>query len=512
MTPGTGTQSLPSTLPPHRRLLVRIVGVMVAAILAIEGIILVVTTQRHRDDTRNRFFATAEGEGWRAAAPLAEQLAMGGADALRPDQLPQVNGATTTLFDAEGRLLESTATRVSPDLATLIRDFLRGNPAFGRTGETASGCFVLIPLRQMGELYGALAVTKPAASLRRESIHYILRTLGVILVICAFTSLVVLLYLVREVLRPVQRIVAANVATGHGAEELIPASDIPITELGEISQTRNRMLLSLRSAREEILAKNRELESWNRTLEERVAERTAALEQAQERVVQAEKLAAIGKLAASVAHEINNPLGIIAAAAEDLRRQLVQAGTPDRDGVGRSLEIVRSQIQRCKRIVDALLNYSRRRPSTPEVTDLQRFLDETLDLVRHRARKEDKPLTLDVADPPPSAAIMQTQLQQALINLLDNALDATGPGQRITVGAGRTVHGVAVWVENQGEPIPAEVQESIFEPFFTTKPPGRGAGMGLAIAANFIRAQGGRLRYENAPSGGARFVIELPGG
>ncbi|MGD2064714.1 MAG: ATP-binding protein [Nitrospirota bacterium] len=510
MTPAAGTPPVPFPLPPHRRLLVRIVGVMVAAILAIEGIILVVTTQRHRDDTRNHFFASAEGEAWRAAAPLAEQLAMGGADTIRPEQLPRVHGASTALFDAEGRLLEATATGESPDLVALVRGFLESSPAFGRTGDVATGCYVLIPLRQMGKLYGALAVTKSSDSLRRESLHYILRTLGVILVICAFTSLVVLLYLVREVLHPVQRIVAANVATGHGTEELIPADDIPITELGEISQTRNRMLLSLRSAREEILAKNRELESWNRTLEDRVAERTAALEQAQERVVQAEKLAAIGKLAASVAHEINNPLGIIAAGAEDLRRQLGHAGAPDRDEVNRSLEIIRSQIQRCKRIVDALLNYSRRRPSAPEVTDLRRFLDETLELVRHRARKEDKPLALDVADPPPSAAIMQTQLQQALINLLDNAIDAADPGQQITVGADRTAHGVAVWVENQGEPIPPEVQESIFEPFFTTKPPGRGAGMGLSIAANFIRAQGGRLRYEDAATGGARFVIELP--
>ena len=145
------------------------------------------------------------------------------------------------------------------------------------------------------------------------------------------------------------------------------------------------------------------------------------------------------------------------------------------------------------------------------MTDLRRFLDETLDLVRHRARKEDKSLTLDVAEPPPAAAIMQTQLQQSLINLLENALDATPPHAKITVGAARIDHGVAVWVENQGEPIPAEIREVIFEPFFTTKPPGRGAGMGLAIAANFIRAQGGHLRYEDASGGGARFVIELPG-
>jgi len=500
-------------LPPWRRLIVRIVGVMVAAILAIEGIILIPTTLHNREQARRHFFAEAEAKAWEVAFALAERLAMGG-DIPQPAELPWVAGAETSLYDADGHLLTTTAKAQTPEDS--IRDFLAAMPSSARTGEGESGCYVLIPLRQMGQMYGALAMVKSDDLLRRESLGYILRTLGVILVICAFTSLVVLFYLVREVLRPVEQIVAANVATtaGDTGEAIIPADEIPVTELGEIIETRNQMLLNLRSAREEILAKNRELASWNRTLEARVAERTTALEQAQERMVQAEKLAAIGKLAASVAHEINNPLGIIGANATDLQRQLARgAGTDlDREEAGRSLEIIRSQIQRCKRIVDALLNYSRRRPSKPEVADLRAFLDETVELVRHRARTEEKPLAMEVEEPPPTFAIMQTHLQQALINLLENALDATAPGQRITVGAGRTATGISLWVENEGEGVPAAVQESIFEPFFTTKPPGSGAGMGLAIAANFIRAQGGRLRYEDPVNGGARFVIELPGG
>jgi signal transduction histidine kinase len=500
-------------LPPWRRLIFRIVGVMVAAILAIEGIILIPTTLHNRDAARRQFFAEAEAKAWEVAFGLAERLAMGG-DIPDAAELPRVAGAATTLYDADGHLLATTATDVLRTPDETIRGFLADMPSGARPGEDEAGCYVFIPLRQMGNMYGALAMVKASARLQQESIRYVVRTLGVILVICAFTSLVVLFYLVREVLRPVERIVAANVATSAGeeAEALIPDDQIPLTELGEIIATRNRMLHNLRGAREEILAKNRELASWNRTLEERVAERTTALEHAQARVVQAEKLAAIGKLAASVAHEINNPLGIIGANATDLQRQLARRAGPDRDReeAGRSLEIIRSQIQRCKRIVDALLNYSRRRPAKPEVVDLQGFLDETVELVRHRARSEDKPLTVDVEEPPPTFAIMQTHLQQALINLLENALDATIPGQHITVGAARMTDGMRLWVENEGEGVPAAAQESIFEPFFTTKPPGSGAGMGLAIAAHFIRAQGGRLYYEDPPAGGARFVIELP--
>jgi len=507
VSPGT------APLPPSRRLIFRIVGVMVAAILAIEGIILIPTTLHNREEARLHFFAEAEATAWKVAFALAERLAMGG-DTPQPAELPSVAGAETSLYDADGRLLTTTARASTQTPDAPIRDFLAAMPSSARTGEGASGCYVLIPLRQMGQMYGALALVKPDALLQRESLRYVVRTLGVILVICAFTSLVVLFYLVRAVLRPVEQIVAANVATTgeEGGESLIPADEIPVTELGAIIETRNRMLLNLRSAREEILAKNRELASWNRTLEARVAERTTALEQAQERVVQAEKLAAIGKLAASVAHEINNPLGIIGANATDLQRQLARGvgADLDREEAGRSLEIIRSQVQRCKRIVDALLNYSRRRPSRPEVANLRAFLDETVELVRHRARAEEKPLTLEIEEPPPSFAILQTHLQQALINLLENALDATDRGQRITVGAARTAAGMSLWVENEGQGVPAAVQESIFEPFFTTKPPGSGAGMGLAIAANFIRAQGGRLRYEDAPTGGARFVIDLP--
>ncbi len=486
-------------LPPHRRLLVRIVAVMVVAIVAIEGVILIPTTLHDRDEMRRNFFAEAEAAAWEAAPALAAALAAG-----ETPRLPEVMCSRVTVYDPAGRVVVTTDQDpgLGPKAAALVR---RGDRV-ERGQEPDGRCYLLLRLNYHDTPVGCVAVVKPADAIARATYRYVLKTLGLVLLICGFTALILLLYLVRAVLRPVERIVAANVASGAGGEKIIPETEIPATEIGEIMRTRNRMLASLRVTREEVEAKNRELASWAQTLEERVAERTAALKQAQEQVVQVEKMAAIGKLAASVAHEINNPLGIIGTSGEELRRAL--AGVEEAQ---RPLEIIHSQVGRCKRIIDALLDFSRRRPARPEPTDLAPFLEETLELLRPRARQEHKELRLTVA-PGVRATLLPTQLQQALVNLVTNGLDATPEGGAVRVGAEARGARVCLWVEDDGPGVHAEQVAEAFEPFFTTKAPGQGAGMGLAIAANFIHAQGGTLTYEAAADGGARFVIDLPAG
>ncbi len=486
-------------LPPHRRLLVRIVAVMVVAIVAIEGVILIPTTLHDRAEMRRRFFAEAEAAAWEAAPALATALAHGAVPGL-----PEVMCSHVTIYDPAGRAVAGTDP--DPRLGRAVVALLGRGDRVERGQEASGRCFLLLRLIYHDTPVGCVAVVKPADAIARATLHYVLRTLGMVLLICGFTALIVLLYLVRAVLRPVERIVAANVASGGGGEKIIPEDEIPLTEIGEIMRTRNRMLARLRGTREEVEAKNRELASWAQTLEARVAERTTALKQAQEQVVQAEKMAAIGKLAASVAHEINNPLGIIGASAEELRRAL-----DGEEEAQRPLEIIHSQVGRCKRIIDALLDFSRRRPARPESTELAPFLEETLELLRPRARQEDKELRLSVAARV-RATVLPTQLQQALVNLVTNGLDATAAGGVVRVGAEARGERVCLWVEDDGQGIPADQVAEAFEPFFTTKAPGRGAGMGLAIAANFVHAQGGTLAYEAAARGGARFVIDLPAG
>ncbi|RMF78109.1 MAG: sensor histidine kinase, partial [Nitrospirae bacterium] len=159
--------------------------------------------------------------------------------------------------------------------------------------------------------------------------------------------------------------------------------------------------------------------------------------------------------------------------------------------------------------LDALLDFSRRRPAAPEPVALAPFLEETLELLRPRARQEGKGIDLRVPEGL-TATVLPTQLQQAVVNLVANGLDATPPGGGVRVGAEGRGDRVCLWVEDDGPGIPEGEVEAAFEPFVTTKAPGAGAGMGLPIAANFVHACGGTLRYERAAGGGARFVVDLP--
>jgi len=223
--------------------LVRIVAVMVLAIVTIEGVILIPMVLHDRAEMRRRFFAEAEAAAWEAAPALVAALARGE----RPP-FPEVGGAAVVVYDPLGRPLATTGDDpgLGPAAVALLA---RGAPV--ERGEEASGrCYLLLRLTRHEAVVGSIAVVKPADAMARATRAYLWRTLGLVLLICTFTALIVLLYLIRAVLRPVQQIVAANVATGAAGEEIIPEPKIPATELGEIMRTRNRMLTSLRVARE----------------------------------------------------------------------------------------------------------------------------------------------------------------------------------------------------------------------------------------------------------------------
>lgn len=497
-------------LPVTRRLQVRILGVTLFAIVLIELIILVPTTFHYRNELRSEFYDRAHAAGWRNAMLIAAELRRTETDVDRIAMLAALEGTASAVFDANGASVWSSSgwDDAADGLPLDVRN------ATELQGERNEICFALVPLSDMdGNPLGTLVFIKPDELIRRETIAYVGRILGLVLVICLCTGAIVLAFVYREIVRPVERVVRANVsaARGEGSPELISQEDIPRTELGEIMRTRNQMLSSLRAARETIVAKSEELERWNRLLEQRVEERSVALERQRQRTVQAEKLAAIGRLAASVAHELNNPLGIIGASAENLRREL--QATPRHDDfqtVDRSLEIVQSQIQRCKRIIDSLLNFSRRAPSEPEKIDVAEFLAQTLELVRHRASADGKTLELDVPRELPAIVVMKTLLQQTLINLLENALDASSPGQTVSLAARGERDTLLISVRDSGSGMSREARQRAFEPFFTTKPPGRGAGMGLTIASSHVRAHGGTIMVEQADGGGTVFHVRLP--
>jgi signal transduction histidine kinase len=226
---------------------------------------------------------------------------------------------------------------------------------------------------------------------------------------------------------------------------------------------------------------------------------TAALADHQRQLVQSEKLAGIGRLAAGVAHEINNPLGVILGYAKLLQRRCD-------GGMAEDLGVIEEETLRAKEIVDGLLDLSRPLPPGAEDVDLRALSEEVVSRLREARLLDGVEVTVD------GRAVARghaEKLRQVLVNLLRNAAEAAGAGGRveIRIGAGGPVAEVAV--EDSGPGIPEELRARLFEPFFTTK--AKGTGLGLAVSRAIARAHGGDLETTQAPHGGARFALRLPG-
>jgi C4-dicarboxylate-specific signal transduction histidine kinase len=225
----------------------------------------------------------------------------------------------------------------------------------------------------------------------------------------------------------------------------------------------------------------------------------------QSSLIQSEKMAAMGQLAAGVAHEITNPLASMDSVLQLMQRR---PDTPRPEAVA----TLREQVQRILRIVRQLTTYAHpgmgRIESLP-VNDLVRASLEMLALSRKVQRVT---IDTDLADDAGSAHMNPHALQQVLTNLLVNALDATAdsPDPRITIRTRREGDECVIEVADNGPGIAAEHQPRLFEPFFTTKPSGQGTGLGLSICARLVKEQGGTIRLTSPPNAGAVFNIRLP--
>jgi two-component system, NtrC family, sensor kinase len=235
---------------------------------------------------------------------------------------------------------------------------------------------------------------------------------------------------------------------------------------------------------------------------------------AQERIAQTEKLAALGTLAAGVMHEINNPLATIAACAEatalrvSAEAQRLGAMTAE---LREALDLVTHEVQRCKRITDTVLDFSRPKPVTKSLVDVNSVIDRTLFLLKHHPRF--KRLTVAVeADRAIGAAVLadEEQLVQVFMALLLNAVDAMNERGTVKLRSRADDRVVVVEVVDEGVGIRRAELNKIFEPFYTTKPPGRGTGLGLSVCYAIVSAHGGRIEVDSIPGAGSVFRILLP--
>ncbi|EMW3873006.1 TPA: two-component system sensor histidine kinase DctB [Pseudomonas aeruginosa] len=267
-----------------------------------------------------------------------------------------------------------------------------------------------------------------------------------------------------------------------------------------------------RQLEERVLERTRELENANAQLQQEVHEREQAqreLMRAQDEVVQAGKLTALGTMSASISHELNQPLAAIRSYADNARVLLDHQRTEDARG---NLEQISDLTIRMASIIAHLKAYARGARRAPENVQLQPAIEDALSMLASRRRAMNVELLRDVPDAPLWVQAGETRLRQILGNLLTNALDALAekaPPRRLWVIASQDQHGVILTLRDNGPGFSEDALAHAHEPFFTTKTTAKGLGLGLAICDNLLRALGGRLEMGNHLEGGAVARLHL---
>ena len=227
----------------------------------------------------------------------------------------------------------------------------------------------------------------------------------------------------------------------------------------------------------------------------------------------AEKLAAVGRLAAGVVHEINNPLATISACAESLESRVDEGAfgdSPEVDDLHEYLGLIRSEAFRCKAITNGLLDFSRVRTSDRLMVDVGDIIKSSANLISHQKRGNDVNIKLEIEENLPQINADGGQIQQAIIALATNAIDAMPNGGTLTFRAKSANNRVMIEIQDSGVGIAPENLSKVFEPFFTTKEVGRGTGLGLAVCYGIITEHGGRLSVRSNLGIGTTFTIFLP--
>jgi two-component system NtrC family sensor kinase len=402
--------------------------------------------------------------------------------------------STNVAGDSENRAV---GTRVSTEVSGTV--LARGERWYGRVSEfDAWHMAAYQPIRNhAGRIVGILSVSlqeDPFLAVRTDMMLTFLAVavMGV-LVVVGLTYLIT-----RSMIHPLEEMVAASnrIAAGDLDHSVNVRSR---DEIGLLAGSFNKMLASIKTMK-------LELEEWGGTLEEKVKKRTEELVAVQTQMAQSEKLASIGRLAAGVAHEINNPLGGILTFSS-LALEECSGDNP----VRQNLELIVKQTLRCRETVKGLLDFARQSSTAVTFIDVNAIVDKTLSLLENQSIFHDIRIVRQPAADLPNVLMDAGQLQQVVVNIVLNAVDAMEESGTLTVetAAAPQTEEVLLRISDTGKGIPDSVLPFIFEPFFTTKKVGHGTGLGLSIVHGIVTRAGGKIEVATS-SKGTSFTVRFP--
>ncbi len=273
-------------------------------------------------------------------------------------------------------------------------------------------------------------------------------------------------------------------------------------EIGELANDFNAMTSDLKKTKNELM-------DWGNTLEQKVREKTEAIQRAQAQLIHSEKLASLGRMAAGVAHEINSPLTGIVTFGHLLLKKF-PPGTQEREDI----EVIIDQANRCSTIIKGLLGFARASAAEKTLTNINDVLHSSMNIVRNKADFFDVRLVTDFDPGLLRVKADSSQLQQVFLNMIMNAADAMEGKGTLTLTTRNISENNRDFIEvvftDTGPGIPEENIEKLFEPFFTTKPVGKGTGLGLAVSHGIIQEHGGKITVKTRLNKGSSFQVKLP--
>ena len=353
------------------------------------------------------------------------------------------------------------------------------------------------PIRSIdGEIIGILYVgmlEKPYIDLRNN----VMLTFTGIAIICVAILLVILYFITSTIIHPLQSMVVATnkIAQGDLSHKVsINFGD----EIGQLAQAFNRMTEDLNKA-------NQKLIQWGKTLEIKVEERTRKLQEMQDSMVHSEKMASLGKMAAGVAHEINNPLTSIL-----INTHLMLEKTEKNNTFYENLSLIADETSRCSEIVKGLLEFSRQNPPQKNFADINELINSTLGILENQVTFQNIKIIKNLDQNLPLIEIDANKIKQVFWNLAINAAEAMPEGGALTIITrySKDKKHIEIEVTDTGIGIPKEKIRKLFDPFFTTKD--KGTGLGLAVSYGIIEQHQGKIEVESDESQGSTFIISLP--